>query len=413
MMLRSRLVLLLSAALLTQGAVAACSSRRGGGGDDDDTHVGDDDDDDTYPDPACDEDADGAEAAGAPCFGDDCADGDPTIAPGVDEGVIELDVVESCTESPSVAVDSTGTVHASCYDESNDAVRYAHLVGGTWESEIVAQRDIGDSCAIAAPNDVVSIAFPDAATGDLVLATLEAGDWSTEVVDSGGCGAFVQMVADSSGRLHLAYRCVGSVRYAYASGLGATWRIETVQTTNPNGSNTGWVDLEVSTAGVVHVVFGSSGEEGVRYYSDATGAFVLDAPWVPNMSGCARVALALHGEEPEIAFEGFFDGILDWRRAVRDGGGWLVDYGVGIADYVGDAGGHVYGCGDYPGFCWDLEGEFVCPRLTEDGFSFYDCSVAVGPDGTVHVLGPDTPSSLSYVAVPVDGVDRDCDGGEL
>jgi hypothetical protein len=362
------------------GAAVGCASGAPvDGGDDDD----DDDDDDDFVPVECDQDRDGFDAAGAPCNGDDCHDGDETVHPGAITWQIE-EVTDGvgCTESLSVAEDSQGVVHIACVDDYEGALMHFYSTDDGWKSEVVV--GFSDTvCSIAATEDEVAIAYLGPGYG-VMLARLSGGEWSSEEIDTdNACGWSVVLRADADGVLHLAYGC-SEIRYANSEG---GWEPELL-TSLVRGYRYGKGDLDmaVDTTGAAHIGFRRS--DTALYLTNSSGEWDLSEVYIPGVGTTHEISVTVHDDRPELEINAGTKG-SDWYHATPDDSEWVIERGQGVRDYTIAADGTPHGCGNSGLYCSAPENEDWRFSRTTDDFSIgsYDCAIDVGSNGAVHIVG--------------------------
>ena len=136
-----------------------------------------------------------------------------------------IDPSSSVGRYAAIAVDSSGFLHISYFDEINGDLKYASNTSGSWEIEVVDfSGDVGRYSSIAIDaNDSVHISYYDASNGDLKYATNSSGDWIDETVDdSSACGRYSSIAIDSAGKPYISYfdATNGDLRIAVKDGGG-------------------------------------------------------------------------------------------------------------------------------------------------------------------------------------------------
>ena len=162
----------------------------------------------------------------------------------------------------SIALDKSGNVHisyaaagASNYDV---VLKYATNVSGSWVTTTVDSRKhtdeyisiIGEYTSIAVDTSgKVHISYFDEYLQALKYATNASGSWVTKTVDSSGdVGEYTSIAVDTSGKAHISY--FGSGLLKYATNASGSWVTTTVDIYG------GWENsTAVDTSGKVHISY--------------------------------------------------------------------------------------------------------------------------------------------------------------
>jgi hypothetical protein len=166
-----------------------------------------------------------------------------------------IDPASSVGRYAAIAVDSSGFLHISYFDEINGDLKYASNTSGSWEIEVVDfSADVGRYSSIAIDaNDNVHISYYDASNGDLKYASNTSGGWEIEVVDfSADVGRYSSIAIDSAGKRYISYfdATNGDLRIAVKDGGG--WSHEIVDSSDEAGHYT---SIAVDNADIVHVSY--------------------------------------------------------------------------------------------------------------------------------------------------------------
>jgi len=119
-----------------------------------------------------------------------------------------IDPATSVGRYAAIAVDSSGYLHISYFDEINGDLKYASNTSGSWGIEVVDfSADVGRYSSIAIDaNDSVHISYYDASNANLKYATNASGVWVGETVDtSSGRGRYSSIAIDSVGKRYISY----------------------------------------------------------------------------------------------------------------------------------------------------------------------------------------------------------------
>jgi len=107
------------------------------------------------------------------------------------------------------------------------------------------------------------ISYYDAANDDLKYAHWDGATWVIETVDSSGwVGKYTSLALNTAGRPHISYYDMASADLKYARWDGATWVVETVD----SGGEVGWYNsLVLDEAGRPHISYHDTTNEDLRY----------------------------------------------------------------------------------------------------------------------------------------------------
>ena len=301
------------------------------------------------------------------------------------------------TSTPKVAVDGAGGLHLVGWKSiwSNELV-YATNAGGTWSEETL---DIG-----SAPYDIA--VDPDGKLHllykvwpDVMYATNAGGTWTTEVI--GGVwngGRYAALAVTPGGWVHVAYSDGGyvdnhGIRYAARSPDGGWTPVDQVVDTEA-GDGIEDVAIGVDAGGTVHIAYGDTTREALRYARGGPGAWTVET--VTEGGGPPSLAVDPGSGAAHVAF--YDPATKSVTHAARTDAGWapeIVDTGRGnfgsaLAVAYDDAGGRVHMVYED----WDNKrirhavGSYgTWATQTVDGEStlpFPPC-IAVGDDGAVRM----------------------------
>ena len=175
---------------------------------------------------------------------------------------------------PSVAVDANGApwVAFAITTTTDQEVRVATLVNGTWSTQIAASVPLCAGCPQPAPAPIGFTAggpiviFVDGSTGEIKAARLSGTTWTVETIHVGDSASGPSLAIDGDGVPHVAYYAGGAVYVATSSGSG--WSEAKVGDTDP-GSGTG---NQAETTGVA---LDDAGITYVAWYDSAAGSAAL------------------------------------------------------------------------------------------------------------------------------------------
>ena len=278
-----------------------------------------------------------------------------------ESGSWEDEVVEESADIvgkwSSIAVDSSGNAHISYYDDSNDDLRYATNKDGTaeepWEYEKVDSKggvDVGEYTSIAVDSSGdVHISYYDDSNDDLRYATNKDGTvqapWKDELVDGDGdgedeakprVGEYTSIALDSSGNAHISYYDDSNDALKYATNESGLWKDETV---DDSSSFVGqWSAIAVDSFGNVHISYydGDSNNEYLKYATNKDGT--EEEPWkhepadsTNNVGRYTSIAVDSSGN----AHISYYDvGNAHLKYATNESGSWQSET-VDSSDDVG------------------------------------------------------------------------------
>ena len=190
----------------------------------------------------------------------------------------------------SLAVDASGHVHVSYFDDTNGELKYATCAAScttaaNWQSIAVDQGGVGAYASLALDRSGgLHVSYSDVSLNDLKYATCAAscttaGNWATVAVDqSGFVGDYTSLAVDGSGRVHVSYSDGTNVDLKYATcaascTTAANWQTVVVDQTGFVGAYT---SLAVDGSGRVHVSY--QGDADLKYATCPAGCTVA-ANW--------------------------------------------------------------------------------------------------------------------------------------
>jgi len=220
----------------------------------------------------------------------------------------------------AMTLDANDQPHFAYFDLDADKVVYTTRVGGTWQSELVADAPTYNSISIAVDSlGRPHIAFKEAGTvEDLRYALRESTGWVVQTVESeGNVGAGCSIAIDGDDHPHIAYRDDTTAAVKYAQWTGTGWDISTVSTA-------GWADtsLALDGAGNPHILTGRY-TYGARYYVRDGASWVTEVVDPAGKSYCKLVLDS--SERPHAAYSARFEGTSGVKYAVRGATGWEVE----------------------------------------------------------------------------------------
>jgi hypothetical protein len=394
----------------------ACGNSSGGGGNADaDVDVDVDSDADTDADP-CDQDGDGSLAPS--CGGDDCNDAERAVHPGAPDVEIETETVDAAAETgwyTSMALGRHGEVGISYEDVSRGDLRVATLIDGVWTSESPdTEGTFGDRTSAAFDSaGALHVTYGDGTTSVVRHATNAGGAWAIDPVATGAIASSGRaVVVDSEDVVHVLYTTSAGV-LTHAANAGGTWSNEEVDRFGFPGR----AALAIDGAGALHAAYGAS--NAGHYATNASGAWTTST--VTGGEQTSNVGLGVEASgTPHVVYWDFDTQSI--RERVGPGFAMTEVYpGFGEADELSvatDEGGAVHVCvaKEAPDgtadlvYLTDARGPWEVITL-DTGTTGYYCSIAA-MGGAVHVSYFDADRGIlrhALFGVP-DGVDSNCDG---
>jgi hypothetical protein len=201
----------------------------------------------------------------------------------------ELDAVGVSGSDPSIAVDAEGALHLVFLN--NEGLRYATNASGTWTTELAsAVSGITRITSVAVDTTGGVHAVLGQITGSNVLyATNASGAWTSERIDSGGLGGSVPRIGmHPDGDPVIIYRggphdTLDHLRVARPGAEG--WEIDRARVYAE------MPDMAFSPDGTLHLVTsGTATRPNLRYWNDATGELVAETVAQGRPGAMARTA---------------------------------------------------------------------------------------------------------------------------
>ncbi|MCL7454513.1 MAG: PKD domain-containing protein [Anaerolineae bacterium] len=279
----------------------------------------------------------------------------------------------------SLVLDSDGNPHIAYNDETNQAIKYAHKSGDTWQIEVVDATGAANPALALDAGGWPHISYYDTTNADLKVAHKDETGWIRETVDSdGNVGAFSSLALDGAGYPHISYNDTTTSRIKYARFDGTAWSSE------PVGYGYGSSSLALDITGNPHISFGDGSYlryasfdgstwqiESVDYWDGANSSLVLDTYARPYISWISYYS--------ELKY-GYFDGTT-WQIDIVDG--WGAQTSSLALDTAGDP--HI-------GYAHEAGVRFA----VRDGTSWQIEVVAAGAANPALVLDATDRAHISY-----------------
>jgi hypothetical protein len=235
-------------------------------------------------------------------------------------------------EYAALRLDSSGRPHIAYGDDAGSRVRYAWRNGTTWSYETVASlKGLYVSLTLDS-SDRPRVVFVDASTNALHFASRASGSWTGTTVDN--AASFCSVNVDATGQVHVGYRESQNQHLKHAFSTNeSTFMVENVDT----GGSPGWyAAMDVSPAGVIHLVYFTDQSELRHAYADSSGGTwtrqVIDAVAYSVGASSASISLDAAGV-PHVAYRDYASP-SQLKYATRAGTGWQITvlqdhYGLG------------------------------------------------------------------------------------
>jgi hypothetical protein len=247
-------------------------------------------------------------------------------------------VTSFCTESTlldgvsaAIAVNgATGSGHIAIVTADGE-LQVATLESGVWTTSTVGVGlgAVGRP-AIEVDGDGFShVAYFDEAEGDLNHATNRTGSWVVTQVDTAGVvGAWPALAFDLLDQLHVSYQDVtnGALKHGVLS--GSTWTTEVVEAGPGVGSYT---SLALDDEGNPWIAYRDDADLDLEVAHHDGSGWILDTVEATDNVG-TWTAIAVAGSVTHVAYRD--ETLSELRLATRMGGGWTFD----VIDAEGDPG---------------------------------------------------------------------------
>jgi len=255
----------------------------------------------------------------------------------------------------SLAVDGTGQVHVSYFDDTNSELKYATCAAScttaaTWQTVTVDQGGGSYNSLAVDGTGGVHVSYRDGT--DLKYAScaancMTAASWATVVVDQGGdLGAYSSLALDGSGRVHVSYSDGTDLKYATCPAgctVAANWTNVAVDQTGYAGA---YSSLAVDGSGRLHVSYFEETKGDLRYATCAADCSTA-ANWQTVAADEAgdigySASLAVDGSgRLHVSYADFTNGDLKYATCAADctsPSSWQTT----ALDHTGNLGGEDY-----------------------------------------------------------------------
>ncbi len=375
-------------------------------------------------------DADGDGAASISSGGEDCNDGDPTVFPEANDNGVEIVVVDddgATGYEPSIATGEDGDIHIAYRNATDGDLLYATIEAGEWTTEVIdSDGDTGYDSSLAIDADgTLHVSYRSATERDLRYASKETdGDWELGLFDSpNDSGYYSALAVDSDGAAHIVYRDGTDDALRYITNAGGAW---TVEATIDDAEDTGYYpSIAVGDDGYVHVSY-SNRNQYLRYASNEGDGWQIDRMesdfgWGPEPKWGQQTSIGLRSDGSVII--AYADG--SYIRYTENSSNWPSWYladtfgespSVSLGIDAGDGLHLVYSQGDPWG--WGVATGLI--HMSVDPF-FGWAQQVLDPEGGVEgslsvrtgiqvAYQDEGAAALKFAGALIDGIDQNCDG---
>jgi uncharacterized repeat protein (TIGR01451 family) len=186
---------------------------------------------------------------------------------------------ESTGQYSEIAVDSSGAVHVTFYNDYNHSVLYATNGSGAWAIRGMEGSPARAHSAVATDSEnrvhVLTVTDETASAGDLHYTTNAGGsdaDWTAPVTIAANVDEILRIAVDSADHVHAVYVSGSDVRYA--TNAGGSWSSTLVEA---NVASDSAIALSIDAAGHAHTAYFDNNTLTLRYATNAADG----TTWVP------------------------------------------------------------------------------------------------------------------------------------
>ena len=187
---------------------------------------------------------------------------------------------ESTGQYSCIAVDSTGIIHVTFYNDYNHSVLYATNRSGTWAIQDVESNPAKARSAVATDSanraHVLTVTDQAGHAGDLRYRTNAGGtdtDWTAPATIAANVDHVLQIAVDAADHVHAVYIAGSDVRYA--TNAAGSWVSALVEA---NVSTDSAIALSIDAAGHAHAVYFDDNTLSLRYATNAADG----STWLPT-----------------------------------------------------------------------------------------------------------------------------------
>ena len=185
-----------------------------------------------------------------------------------------IDTTGDVGKYTSITTDANRKVHISYYDITNQKLKYATNLSGSWVVTPVANApSTADGTSIAIDtNGKVHIAY-EGTNGALMYATNSSGSWVPTVVQDSAWLSDVSMALDSNNKVHISYLFTS---LKYATNSTGSWATSIIV----NGGNPPLpaysTSIDLDSNNKVHICYyDDSSPDSIKYITNASGSWQI------------------------------------------------------------------------------------------------------------------------------------------
>ena len=170
----------------------------------------------------------------------------------------------------ALALADDDTPHISYYDATNQNLKYAVKVSGTWQTTTVdSTGDVGRYSDIAVDsNGIPHISYYDATNQDLKYAVISGGSWVVSTIDAtGNLGKYTSIDLDLINNPYISYYDHGNSYIKLIFREGGAW----IKTTGPTAN----ITANISDGGTSLIVHNYASTPIIAYFDSSTGEIKL------------------------------------------------------------------------------------------------------------------------------------------
>jgi catechol 2,3-dioxygenase-like lactoylglutathione lyase family enzyme len=236
-------------------------------------------------------------------------------------------------------LDGSGRAHASYYDLTQAAVKYAAQLDGAWTAQVVDRAgNVGGETALALDAaGYPHISYHDIRNGALKYARWDGAAWLTETAVAGaGAGLSPDLALDRAGLPHISYYDPASGDLKYARRMAAGWQVQVVEHIGDGGVSSA-LALDPGDRPLIVFHHVASGSLRLAWWT-GKGWFRQEVDRIGSLFP-SYVSLALGADgTPQIAYYDVDAGDLKYANGRYPMP--MVDWQITTVDSAGDVGGY-------------------------------------------------------------------------
>ncbi len=307
----------------------------------------------------------------------------------------------------SLAVDSSGELHISYYDGTDDNLKYATNTSGSWAfTNIDTSGNVGFYTSIAVDSSSYQHISYYYGPGDLKYATNSSGSWAFTNIDTfGNVGSYSSIAVDSSGKLHISYYDTTNADLKYATNSAGSWAFTHIDTASTVGFYT---SIAVDSSGYRHIGYYDLTNANLKYATNSSGSWAFT-----HIDTASTVGLytSLAVDSSGYRHISYFDSTnSNLKYATNSSGSWAFTH-IDTSGYVGretsiavDSSGYqhisYYDMSfDNLKYATNSSGSWVFTNIDTASTAGLYTSLAVDSSGQFHIsYFDDTDDDLKYAA---------------